>query len=499
MKTLKRTIPLLMLTVASCIFAQESAKDPVIENTAAARKHIADASKEYNVAVRHILNSDTLLRDNINRANVIASRFAELESRLDGGVANLNDYKNNLRMLRENLKQGTIAIDYAKQTINFANESFPIGDKRFDFANELYKEGFALVAKNPGKNYEDKRYFDSVWNDYVNRKNSFVANQKQIAQVLLKLNIASPRMAGADTTLKIVEDFISKTEKNFEGDKKTLEDIKKSVEELYDASMKSYAELTSQMNSLGEARNKFTKENFTLSVFIMNELPKNEKYYKTIFTPDTLYLSAANNYYAARTIAEPSGLGGEQISYTQNVMLPKLAVFGTSASLAKDERSRSLAKRKTVSQVAEFDSPVSIKGSMLGDTVNISKPENLREEISAICLQITNLSAEIAQTNALLSEILSESAGALNAVDASESGSASLLGMVTSTYSLSQTLNPEIQVFKSNFSVSTEQSKVASAEFAKLCGFIDTAIKNSAKSSEDSAKSLLKAKDALVK
>jgi uncharacterized protein Yka (UPF0111/DUF47 family) len=460
---------------------------------------MSEASSDYNKAVASILNSDAILRDNISRATNISRDFLSRQATYEAILKKLEYAKDKMRLLQENYKQGTVALGYAKDNLSFANEAFPVGDKRFEFADKLYKQGLEIVTKNPGKNYEDKRYFDGIWTSYVRAKAQFQAKQKEASKLVLTLSIANPRMEGIETTLKLAQDFLDKTSKSVDENKEITDEMREKVQNLYDESIKAYEDLTAQMQKLAEARSKFTKANFALSVFIMNELPKNEKYYETIFSADVQYLNALNGgmLYPTTWGDTQSSVGG---SYTRNATMDQMATVGGAYEMAMPP---------SISLAAELSAGASLKsrstvGQSIGsrgltsDVLNFpSKPENLREEVFNISLQLSNLAAEIAQANALLGDIVAESQASLSAVETSEADANTLLRSVMGFFTEAQSNYSELQIFKNSAAVTISQSKVSSNEFKKLCESADKDIKACSENTSKSSDKLTAAKAAL--
>lgn len=445
--------------------------DPVIENTLEARRLVKDASAEYNIAVAMIVNSDAILRDNVNRAANVSRDFAGYDSECDAIVKRLDSAKDRMRLLKENYKQGTAALAFARDNLTFANNAFPMGDKRYELADSLYRTGSEAAAKNPGKNYEDKRYFESVWSSYSSAKARFLSAQKDAAKLVLALSIANPRMEGIEATLKLAEDFLEKTAKSAAENKSVANEMREKVQGLYDDSMKAYEELTAQMRKLADVRSGFTKASFALSAFIMNDLPKNEKYYDTIFKADPSFLNAVGT--GGRSFESMSFFGKSSPASDASAVESELAV-GSSFGFDGMDSAPAPVQLKSRSAAAQANAARPLSSDLF--TIP-SKPENIREEIFNACMQINNLAAEILQANALLSDIVAEAGTSLRAVETSENEANALLRSVIGFFTEAQANSSELQIFKNSMGVTISQSAVSSNEFKKLCENADKAIK----------------------
>ena len=478
MKNIKHFVSLSFCALTLC--ANLNASDAVIDNTAEARKLMSEAAKHYNKAVAAIQHSDGILRDNINRAANMSQEFVKHRDSYDTIVKKLEDANDKMRILREAYKQGASSIAFAKENLSFAGEKFPVGEKRFELADRLYKDGLEIVTKNPGRNYEDKIYFESVWNSYMRFKVQFNSRQKEASKLALTLSIANPRMEGIDATLKLAQDFLEKTSKTADENKGVSAEMRQSVASLYEESVKAYEVLTEELKKLAEMRSTFTKSNFALSSFIMNELPKHEKYGEIIFNADAHYLNAVQN---VQTFAREQIKEGKARVYND-----------TRGSLL--EQTDGAWQRPSVTAPSGTLSRAS--GTLSADTMSAPEsPKNVREELFNIALKITNLTAEIAQAHSLLSDIVFDAQASLGAVERCENDANALLRSALGFFTEAQTNASELQIFKNSLAVTMSQSKISSNEFKKLCENSDTSIKACSDNTLNGLKKLETAKTAL--
>ena len=98
---------------------------------------------------------------------------ANLENRLRAQASSFDAISADAKVLSATFEKNKTFLESIKGDIKSASGAFKSEQKRFAIADEINANLSELSAKNPGKNYQDKRYADQLSSEYLAAKENF--------------------------------------------------------------------------------------------------------------------------------------------------------------------------------------------------------------------------------------------------------------------------------------------------------------------------------------
>ncbi len=464
---------LAILTASANFLSAQGNSDAVLQNTLDAKKLISEAADSFNSSIENLNAANRVLMENLNRSYSASNTLSSLQSDFSNKKQEFENIQKRFAIIEESYKQNGASLSLANENFKLLDNALPMGVKRIELAEKLYKKSKEYVSKNLGSNNSNKRYLDASWANFLAAKNNFQITQENIRSLGVSLNIAKPRMNGVQASLTLAKDFLGKIKSSLDPLEPALLLLETDVKKLSDTNEQANKNYTNMLINLGEYRMEYTKASFGVHKFIMNDLVKNEKYFDTVFEADPFYLASlsvanyANDEYSKTFAYNTSAVAG--ISESSNP-------FGDQ-EVKQTLRKANIARSEPASESAEFQ---------------LNKPSAAQSEKDAALqsiYEIENLTSEIIKANFILSEITSNAYQALSKIEESERMSENLLRETIFSFGKAQELLSNAEIFKNTLAVYSEQSKSAMLEFEKLY-----------KSAEESGKTVLeKSKESLGK
>lgn len=174
------------------------------------RADVAAASAAFNAAMDSLSAYKNLLADMNSRAASIASESADLHGRAVSSNNSLVELRNRIDAFKNRFDEACSGVGEASENLAATVGAFPVAEKLNATAKTLIDELQQIVLKNPGNDYQDKKYFDGVKASYYSARSALESAQSRAIDANAAIAVSKPKIDGIKSTLEMCGDYYEK-------------------------------------------------------------------------------------------------------------------------------------------------------------------------------------------------------------------------------------------------------------------------------------------------
>lgn len=394
------------------------------------------ASKSFNAAVDSAAAYRALLSTSYSETSNMAKNAESLLQRAQNSANSLSELGDKLGRIKTEFEECLAGTNSSAQNLSESVKSLPIGEKLENRARVLIDEISDSVQKNPGKNYQDKYYFDRVKSRYEVAKGWLENAQSEAVKIGSSASLIKPRVDGITSTLAMCSDYIGKfdalAKSNLESATKTAKVADALTEEI-SSKLKNYAKL-GKLCAAARAK--------TLADFFK-------------------FCENALNADASKKIA--SGISGDLQLREIQPFTPSTAVSRARIVKSKKADNSPFAARN----LAEIDSKFAVAAAAREGS-NTDMQKNIRAEILTQCAEIEEITARIDAAAVVLNQQNQAARAAMTRLERFSDSVGGLLSDSIEKLADSQKLSSEILLLEIRQRTLESQNKLATETMQKL-------------------------------
>ncbi|MBR4597499.1 MAG: hypothetical protein IKO42_03760 [Opitutales bacterium] len=444
--------PIVKLT-AICLAAAVSTPLFAIdfEKIEEARQSAWSGLEAYNSAYKKIQSASSIIKNLFSMRDNAFRQSVSLEKRLKSQASALSEIKADAKVLLATFEKNKKFLDGVKGELKSASEAFKSEQKRFAYADEINAKLSDLSSKNPGKNYQDKRYADRLSAEYLDAKENFKNAQNELARLIVDADIANPRISGISSMLSLSYTFLKKAEDEVCVNAENLAALEGQTKLLEASSLENLKDLNICINKLRDVKMEFLSQYMDL----LSAMGSQDKIFK------------ANPNLKSISISPLSEMAGESADFKNRevVRLDERRYDPAQASASRKQKNGALSAGGA---------------DALGEQVS---QENVRVEFLQIGKNLSDLTREIKEATMLMRAVSSEAESAIRGITRAEGSAKAVLQNAISISTEAQLLNSDIAIFKSELGVTSAQFEVSISNFkailANFTGDCETCLEKS--------------------
>lgn len=432
-------------------FAVSAASFPLISfadfvsDVESVRGRTYDTAAAFNTAVNDSNSYFGILLKSKSDTRKVSASADEIMKNVFSSVKSEAEIRSELKLLKDSLQTAASDVDNAVAVLNSAAAVFPLGNLRANQARDIADKTRFAVSGNPGDNFQDKKYFDSVANSFYNAYSRLENAQSEAARVAVLASVNKPRVDGINSTVAMIDDYVEKLGqanlKNSESAKTNETEAAKLFDE-YASACDKYGTLF----ELGEsARGKVLAAFLGLNKLMLNDIPASKKYAGEIFLNEgSYYLKPLLNRggllsdgFAAAKCKEEMG-----------------SIYANAPASNLEMRNRALAKDGALYAASAVAFSADKK--------------NVRKEILDACSFISAAAAEMNRASSVVEQITASAQKSLLAISEIEGKSALILRDSIRLFASSQNTASDILLLNISIETLKAQNKIWQAEAGKL-------------------------------
>ena len=250
--------PIVKLT-AICLAAAVSTPLFAIdfEKIEEARQSAWSGLEAYNSAYKKIQSASSIIKKLFSMRDNAFRQSVSLEKRLKAQSSSFSEITADAKVLSATFEKNKKFLDSVKDELKSASDAFKSEQKRFEFADEINAKLSELSSKNPGKNYQDKRYADLLSSEYLDAKENFKNAQNALSRLVVDADIANPRISGISSMLALSYTFLKKAKDEIGVNSENLAALEGQTKLLETNSLESLKDLNICINSLRDVKMQF--------------------------------------------------------------------------------------------------------------------------------------------------------------------------------------------------------------------------------------------------
>ncbi|MBO7521408.1 MAG: hypothetical protein J6T16_04120 [Opitutales bacterium] len=415
--------------VSAPLFAIDSQK---IEE---ARQAAWSGLEAYNSAHKKIQSASSIIKNLFSMRDKAFRQSANLENRLRAQASSFDAISADAKVLSATFEKNKTFLESIKGDIKSASGAFKSEQKRFAIADEINANLSELSAKNPGKNYQDKRYADQLSSEYLAAKENFKNAQNELSRLCVDADIANPRISGISSMLALSDTFLKKAGEEIKKNSESLASLAPQTKLLETGSLESLKDLNAGINRLRGVKMQFLAQYMDL----LSAMGSQGEIFKA--NPNMAYISISP---LAEVAYESANLKNREIELREE----RASAPASSSGAYKSKTSASRGAAALADSQAAHDS--------------------VRAEILQIGKDLSDLTREINEATMLMRAVASEAESAIKGISGAESSAKSLLQNSISISTNAQLLNSDIAIFKSELGVSNAQFEVSISNFKSI-------------------------------
>lgn len=439
------------LAFALSALAAAAAFAQVPENIAAARKDAEAALKSHNDGAQTFLGAKGVMDGRAAQINEISKGVFDLQARYADHENWLENFAKQTESFDLGFEANIYALGEAQKNLAAFTKSFPLGEDRIQKARETISAVSDLVAKNPGRNNEDRNYFNAVRSDFESAVSFFQSLQSQADKLSVMASVISPRIDGIRDTRKMTAQYIEKIGELHSANKGGISALAESSAEFSKNYAQAYAQMKEKAVAIYGCRAKVISALEGVTVFEMNKV-----------SPDVVFKRTSPLDIVSIDMPAP-------LAKPEPVPFAKTKKYALPASW-------------------QFSDAIRVKKRMLEDSANAAPAA--RDEILSSTYYIENITAQINEANRLLGWVVNDMNSAISLITQNENESQSVLRDVISMLGGSQSLASEIQILKVKCDIVSAQEKISAGELEKLFKSSETQIEKAVELAESASEKI---------
>ena len=398
-----------------------------------ARQAAWSGLEAYNAAYKKIQSASSIIRNLFSMRDRAFGDSASLEKRLKAQTSSFNEIKADAKVLSATFEKNKKFLDSVKGELKSAADAFKSEQKRFAYADEINAKLSDLSSKNPGKNYQDKRYADRLSSEYLNAKENFKNAQNNLSRLIIDADIANPRISGISSMLALSYTFLKKASDEIQVNTETLAALEGEYKLLETNSLESLQDLNVCINKLRDVKMQFLSQYMDL----LSAMGSQDKIFKA--NPNIKDISISPLSEIAYEPAEIASAFGK--SKTTRVK-DSYEVFGEGVPAGAMARSAAMAQQ--------------------------DEQDSVRVEFLQIGKNLSDLTREINEATMLMRAVISEAESAIRGITRAEGSAKAVLQNAIAISTEAQLLNSDIAIFKSGLGVTSAQFEVSISNFKSI-------------------------------
>lgn len=461
--------------IAICVLicAEIVAQDKVLYSVDLARNSLSNAYTNFNKSFAS-MNSANAIQE--NATNETYNQF-HIFSIHKNKVQNLTPYMDTQKLEIEkfisNFEEVCKRLESAKINLDALKKILPVGKKRIELAKEIINKTRDIVTKNPGENYQDKKYFDAVNNTFIRAKNQMDETQKDIEKIALEIAVCKPRVDGIKIAIKSLLDFSGKSQTSALDCAKLMSNIKPQMEALIKGVQESGRNINQKYDNLNKIHENMVAIELDLNKLILNDLPENKKYYNVVFKPLSLSIIIPQGNPVINSTMSKREYGKSMLA---NLNESSAQEFSTDSQSVSSNMNFTMPKERITSKGNLLGASISSATGqhLMGDT--LSAKDDVRKEVLGLCSDLYNLSVELSTADSNMQNIVSEAYRAIDDVRICENNAQILLRNAMQKYFDIQSIFSELSMFSNSIEILKSRKLISDKELENL---MQTQIKNS--------------------
>ncbi len=434
----KRILAIALQLCSSIAFA-----DGLVEYAEKSYSDAAKASEAISEAASQIeLAAQTLG----NGKRTLDEVLAKVNSLKYGNLILAEKISSNSEKISQSLKDYKTFLSEYKNLDEYAaklSSALPLGEERIEYGRALIKSAKALVEKNPGDNYQDLKYVNSIAEQYNNKVDALNRLQKEeFSAVSINLKMCGPHLEGIKTFLDMAEDFNSKARSICESNAKSADEITREYSKLSDGLSDYYNQYLEAHGKLSAEAADISDAFLNLAIFVLNELPKSPEYKDSVFK---------NAEYIRISIPQAR-------SIVASVKYKNSQPSGNFADAAKASLPEGMFQRGMV------ESAGLVPGTSTATNI---QPKGLRKEILETSAKITALSKEIANAELLLRQRIEKISELTGNIKSLHTNMSATLNASINDFATAQTSAAETEMVSGMAKISAMQFEVIESQIKK--------------------------------
>ncbi len=428
MKILKNSLSLVALTAFAFnpLFADPVADvDNLIQNANELRTKFNSGVTSTNIFENVLLElnatSDKAVKD-----------FNEIDKNIYTSCTHIKNLKRSLSALKVSIDSDIKDLEISSSALAKVMKSFPVGDAKLKEIRELISATRKQVELNPGNNYQDKNYFDTIVNEFESAARLFKKELAESYSISTISSVNTPRIEGIKSTIAMVEDYLKKSESQQANNLSDIKSFTSSVNEFADTyarEKKRYGELVKKYDvALCDVSVSF----FDVSKLLLDNVPMSA----TLKNQPEFKLHNLNNITRAK-----SKFSSVSLSKAEGSVMANKPVKSANSFWARD---------------ASYDLKLS-KG-------NPQKNANIRAEILSVCSQIASVTRTLTTSSSLIASINNNVNASISVIKENEVNLSALLKDSISEFSSIQMVSSKILIFKIYIETTKAQNEISLAK-----------------------------------
>lgn len=412
------------------IFASSITYSGIVESIDGAYANAEKSAEKFNAAYAEISAAKQAFMEGEFAVENVANIMSESEER------NLI-LKNRLTALRGRLLSESSIFEKNLAEYKDVEASqkelakiLPAGERRIEYANGLIKEIRKISLENPGEAHSDRKYAESISSAYESQRDSLQSIMAEFPKLSAEFAVCQPQIEGIDTFFKTTKKHLEQAEILQAESKEKLDKLSADLDSILKTIDSARSEFLKESSDLESVRNNFHDEYLRLSIFVLNELPKSDKWANSVF------------------------------ENARAVNLPEVSV--NLASSTKWEKSKVKKEGLAACAISNADARLQKFSTQLNGPVKPLDSRNAQAGVRAEILKLANaisaLTRELEAAKEIFSVKFSEMRNAMARISTQSQTSSAILSDSITRLSDAQRLNSELTILAGRIDVAKAQS-----------------------------------------